>query len=87
MDAIAGIIISLFVFTMVYPTLKEASLVLLDSYHSPETMAAIESIANSIKQVRQEMFYAQWANGCLPQLFAGTASGFRPSERRECPTN
>ena len=53
MDAIAGIIISLFVFTMVYPTLKEASLVLLDSYHSPETMAAIESIANSIKQVRQ----------------------------------
>ena len=29
MDAIAGIIISLFVFTMVYPTLKEASLVLL----------------------------------------------------------
>jgi len=53
MDAIAGIIISLFVFTMVYPTLKEASLVLLDSYHSPETIAAIESIANSIKQVRQ----------------------------------
>ena len=53
MDAIAGIIISLFVFTMVYPTLKEASLVLLDSYHSPETIAAIENIANSVKQVRQ----------------------------------
>jgi cation diffusion facilitator family transporter len=53
MDALAGIIISLFVFTMVYPILKEASLVLLDSYHSPETMAAIENIANSIAQVRQ----------------------------------
>ena len=53
MDAIAGIIISLFVFTMVYPILKEASLVLLDSYHSPETMSAIENIANSITQVRQ----------------------------------
>jgi cation diffusion facilitator family transporter len=52
-EALAGIIISLFVFTMVYPILKEASLVLLDSYHSPETMAAIENIANSITQVKQ----------------------------------
>lgn len=52
-DAIAGIIISLFVFTMVYPILKEASLVLLDSYHSPETIAAIENIANSITQVKK----------------------------------
>ena len=52
-DAIAGIIISLFVFTMVYPIIKEASLVLLDSYHSPETIKAIENIANSIKQVKQ----------------------------------
>jgi cation diffusion facilitator family transporter len=53
MDAIAGIIISLFVFTMVYPILKEASLVLLDSYHYPETMQAIENIAKSITQVKQ----------------------------------
>jgi cation diffusion facilitator family transporter len=53
MDAIAGIIISVFVFTMVYPILKEASLVLLDSYHSPETMEAIENIAKSITQVKQ----------------------------------
>jgi cation diffusion facilitator family transporter len=52
-DAIAGIIISLFVFTMVYPVLKEASLVLLDSFHSPETIAAIENIANSIIQVKK----------------------------------
>jgi cation diffusion facilitator family transporter len=53
MDAIAGIIISLFVFTMVYPILIEASLVLLDSYHSPETIQAIENIAKNIKQVKQ----------------------------------
>jgi cation diffusion facilitator family transporter len=53
MNAIAGIIISLFVFTMVYPILKEASLVLLDSFHSPETIMAIENIANSITQVKQ----------------------------------
>ncbi len=53
MDAIAGIIISLFVFTMVYPILKEASLVLLDSFHSPETITAIENIANSITQVKK----------------------------------
>jgi cation diffusion facilitator family transporter len=52
-DAIAGIIISLFVFTMVYPILKETSLVLLDSFHSPETIAAIENIANSIMQVKK----------------------------------
>jgi cation diffusion facilitator family transporter len=52
-DAIAGIIISLFVFTMVYPVLKEASLVLLDSYHCPETIVAIENIANSITQVKK----------------------------------
>jgi cation diffusion facilitator family transporter len=52
-DAIAGIIISLFVFTMVYPILKEASLVLLDSYHCPETIAAIENIANSTTQVKK----------------------------------
>ena len=52
-DAIAGIIISLFVFTMVYPILKEASLVLLDSYHSPETIQAIENIAKSITPVKK----------------------------------
>jgi cation diffusion facilitator family transporter len=52
-DAIAGIIISIFVFTMVYPILKEASLVLLDSFHSPETMAKIERIAKSVPEVKQ----------------------------------
>ena len=53
MDAIAGIIISIFVFTMVYPILKEASLVLLDSYHCPETIASIESIAKSVMLVKE----------------------------------
>ena len=52
MDAIAGIIISLFVFTMVYPVLKEASLVLVDSYNCPETMQAIENIAKCITKVK-----------------------------------
>ena len=53
MNAVAGIIISLFVFTMVYPILKEASLVLLDSFHSPEIITAIENIANSVTQVKK----------------------------------
>jgi cation diffusion facilitator family transporter len=52
-DAIAGIIISLFVFTMVYPIIKEASLVLLDSFNSPEIIAAIDKIAKNIPQVKQ----------------------------------
>jgi cation diffusion facilitator family transporter len=50
-DAIAGIIISLFVFTMVYTILKEASLVLLDAFQSPETVTAIEYIAKSLPQI------------------------------------
>jgi cation diffusion facilitator family transporter len=51
-DAIAGVIISLFVFTMVYTILKEASLVLLDAFQSPETVTVIEYIAKSLPQVR-----------------------------------
>jgi cation diffusion facilitator family transporter len=51
-DAIAGIIISLFVFTMVYTILKEASLVLLDAFQSPETVEAIECIAKDQPLVR-----------------------------------
>ena len=56
-DAIAGIIISLFVFTMVYPILKEASLVLLDSFHSPETIAAIENIAISTNRLSKSIVF------------------------------
>lgn len=51
-DAVAGIIISLFVFTMVYTIFKEASLVLLDAFQSPETVDAIECIAKSQPLVR-----------------------------------
>jgi cation diffusion facilitator family transporter len=52
MDAVAGIIISLFVFTMVYTIIKEASLVLLDSFQSPEIVEAIEFIAHQQPKVK-----------------------------------
>jgi cation diffusion facilitator family transporter len=52
-DAVAGIIISMFVFTMVYTIIKEASLVLLDAFHSPETIQAIEKIAKDIAEVKR----------------------------------
>lgn len=52
MDAIAGIIISLFVFTMVYTILKESSLVLLDSFSSPEIVEMIEFIAHEQPKVK-----------------------------------
>ena len=51
-DAIAGIIISLFVFTMVYAIIKEASLVLMDACQCPEILTDIENIAKSVKQVK-----------------------------------
>jgi len=52
MDAIAGIIISIFVFTMVYTIMKEASLVLLDACQCPEVLTEIEKIATSIHYVK-----------------------------------
>jgi cation diffusion facilitator family transporter len=52
-DAIAGIIISLFVFTMVYTIMKEASLVLMDACECPEILNLIKNIARSVKQVKQ----------------------------------
>jgi len=52
-DAIAGIIISLFVFTMVYTIMKEASLVLMDACQCPEILYDIQNIAKSVKQVKQ----------------------------------
>jgi cation diffusion facilitator family transporter len=51
-DAIAGIIISMFVFTMVYAIIKEASLVLLDACQCPEILTEIENIAKSIIHVK-----------------------------------
>jgi cation diffusion facilitator family transporter len=52
-DAIAGIVISFFVFTMVYTIIKEASLVLMDACQCPEILTDIENIARSIAQVKQ----------------------------------
>jgi cation diffusion facilitator family transporter len=52
-DAIAGIIISIFVFTMVYAIMKEASLVLMDACQCPEILTNIENIARSVKLVKQ----------------------------------
>jgi len=52
-DAIAGIIISIFVFTMVYATIKEASLVLMDACQCPVILGEIDSIAKSNKHVKQ----------------------------------
>jgi cation diffusion facilitator family transporter len=51
-DAIAGIIISLFVFTMVYTIIKEASLVLMDACQCPEILTNIENIVKSVKLVK-----------------------------------
>ncbi|XHH08967.1 MAG: cation diffusion facilitator family transporter [Candidatus Bathyarchaeia archaeon] len=53
MDAIAGIVISLFVFTMVYPILRESSLVLLDAFDDPETLSEIEVTCKKTKNVKQ----------------------------------
>ncbi len=52
-DAIAGIVISLFVFTMVYPIIKESSLVLVDSFEDPEILAEIEATTKKTKNVKQ----------------------------------
>jgi len=52
-DAIAGIIISLFVFITVRSIIKEASLVLLDACQCPEILAEIEKIAMCTQQVRR----------------------------------
>jgi cation diffusion facilitator family transporter len=51
-DAIAGIVISFFVFTMVYAIIKEASLVLMDACQCQENLTDIESVARSIQHVK-----------------------------------
>jgi len=51
-DSIAGIIIALFIFTVSYVTIREASLVLMDACACTEIVADIENIAKSIKHVK-----------------------------------
>lgn len=52
-DAIAGIVISLFVFTMVYPIIRETSLVLVDAFDDPEILSEIEATTKRTKNVKQ----------------------------------
>jgi len=50
-DAIAGIIISIFVFTMVYTIVKEAYLVLLDACQCTEILTDIENVAKALNML------------------------------------
>lgn len=52
-DAVAGIIISLFVFTVSYSIIKEASLVLMDACSCEDILSDIENIAKSVKHVKE----------------------------------
>jgi len=52
-DSIAGIIIALFIFTVSYYIIKEASIVLMDACSCPEIVSDIENIAKSINHVKR----------------------------------
>jgi cation diffusion facilitator family transporter len=52
-DAVAGIIIALFIFTVAYSTTKEASLVLMDACQCGDILSDIEAIAKSVEHVRE----------------------------------
>jgi cation diffusion facilitator family transporter len=52
-DAIAGIIIAVFIFTVSYVIIKEASLVLMDACTCPEIVSEIEKIAMETPKVRK----------------------------------
>jgi len=52
-DSIAGIIIALFVFTVAYSIIKEASLVLTDACMCSEILSDIENIAKSVRHVKE----------------------------------
>jgi len=52
-DAIAGVVIALFVFTVAYSTIREASLVLMDACQCTETREDIESVAGSVRGVKE----------------------------------
>jgi len=51
-DSIAGIIIALFIFTVSYFIIKEASLVLMDACSCPEIVSDIENMAKNIPHVK-----------------------------------
>jgi len=52
-DAIAGIIIAIFIFTVSYVVIREASLVLMDACTCPEIVTAIEQIAMNTPNVKR----------------------------------
>jgi cation diffusion facilitator family transporter len=52
-DAIAGVIIAFFVFTVSYSIIKEASLVLMDASQNPEILLHVENIAKSFLPVQE----------------------------------
>jgi len=52
-DAVAGMIIAFFIFTVAYSIVREASLVLMDACTCGEILSDIESIAKSVKHVRE----------------------------------
>jgi cation diffusion facilitator family transporter len=52
-DSVAGVIIALFVFTVAYSITKEASLVLMDACQCEDIRVDIETIAESVKHVRE----------------------------------
>lgn len=52
-DSIAGILIALFIFTVAYSIIKEASLVLMDACQCTEILSDIENIAKSVKHIKE----------------------------------
>ncbi len=51
-DAIGGMLIAGYIFTVAYVTIRESSLVLLDEFHEPELTKAIESVIRSHDHVK-----------------------------------
>ncbi len=52
-DAIVGILIAFFVFIAAYSTIRESSLVLMDACQCSDILSDIESIARSVKHVKE----------------------------------
>ena len=52
-DSVAGIIIALFVFTVAYSIIRESSLVLMDACQCGTILSDIESVAKSVKHVKE----------------------------------
>lgn len=51
-DAIGGMLVAGYIFTVAYVTIKESSLVLLDEFHEPELTKEIESVIRSHEHVK-----------------------------------